>query len=367
MTRILHIMTDTNIGGAGIWVLNSVGAMSGEFEVYVALPRNAQLKARLLAVIEASKIIEVDHIGDQSFSVAGFKALKQVIKQVHPDIVHTHASLAGRMAAKWLGKIAIVNSRHCIEPISTGLSGLVKRIINNSLSHRIIAVSEAIKVNLEASGIKADKVTLLSNGVQPIKKLGDDEIRAAKGSFGITDQALTIGFIGRLEAVKGPMFIPEIVKALDEITEVSFRIVIAGDGSLRDDLTSSIEEKDLGHLVQCLGLVDNVTAFYNSVDIVVNTSRSEGIPMSLIEAMSIGLPLVAFDVGSLHQLIEVEGNGYLVEAFDTNAYATKLKRLLECEEERVSFGRRSKEIMVQRFHVDQMNRQLEGIYREVKL
>lgn len=364
--KVLHIITDTTIGGAGIWVCNSVSAMSEDFDVYVALPRGSQLIGRLSKILEYNHIIEVDYIGDASFSFRGVLGLRRVIKELKPDIVHTHASLAGRIAGKISRGLAIVNSRHCIEPLPRGMSAIVKKIINNNLSHRIIAVSEAIYENLLASGVHQDKLVLLNNGVVPIVKLSEEEKNAVRDGYGINQETLVVGYIGRLEEVKGPLFLPEVVSHLQEKLHRPFLVLMAGEGSQKDALIQSIEKHHLTEVINYIGQIEDITSFYNSIDVLVNVSRSEGVPMSLIEGMSVGLPIISFDVGSLNQLIEEGQNGYRIEAFNTEAFAEKIALVLLDDGLRQKLATYSEKIMTERFHVNQMDRRLESIYREVK-
>lgn len=364
--RVLQIITDSNIGGAGMWVLNAVPAMDMEVEIHVAVPRASLLIPRLKKVISEQQIIEVDHIADTSFSLAGLRALSKVIKSTRPDLVHTHASLAGRIAGIMNGT-KVINTRHCVEPVSSGIKRHLKAIVNNRLSHRIIAVSEAIYDNLLESGADKSKTTLLSNGVRPLDFLGRQERVDIRNRYGIDESTVAIGYIGRLEDIKGPLFLPQIAKALNQKTDLPYKMLVAGDGSMKMQLDQAIDMADIGHKVQCLGRIDNIEAFYNSLDILINVSKSEGIPMSLIEGMSLALPLVAFDVGSLHQLIEEGVNGNLIDAFDTSAYADQLIKLMADEKLRIDYGARSRIMMLEQYHVDVMCKKLEKIYREVCL
>lgn len=364
MKTVMHILTDSNIGGAGMWVLNSAPAMGDEFDVYVVLPEGAMLIKRLRKVMASDHIVEVKHISDRSFSVQGVRTLNKVIQQYKPDVIHTHASLAGRLAGKFRG-VKIINSRHCVEPVSAGLKGWIKKVVNNQLSHRIIAVSEAIHDNLLASGAVADKVILLLNGVKPIEAAENTEINGFKKKAGISKETFVIGYIGRLEPVKGTSFLTDVASQLLGKTDRPFKMVVAGDGSEKDLLYKLIKEKSLEDHIHCLGQVEDIQTFYSSIDVLINVSRSEGIPMSLIEGMSRGLPLVAFDVGSLHQLIHEGENGWLVEAFDCKTYADRIAELMDNMSLRQQFGECSKRIMYEHFHVDEMNRKLGKIYREV--
>ena len=178
MIKIMHVLTDTNIGGAGIWLQNFVRAFDRKrYEVIAALPKNAALTPRLEAL--GIRVCEVANIADESFSLIGIKEFKQLFAKEKPDIVHTHASLSARIAARQC-KIPVVNTRHCIESPKQGVKKLIYSTINNSLSDIVIGVSKASYNNLLADGTKKDKLRLVYNGVYPIKRLSAEERKNIK-------------------------------------------------------------------------------------------------------------------------------------------------------------------------------------------
>ena len=140
MIKVLHILTDSNIGGAGRCLINYLQYYNkSRFDVKVVLPKNSKL---IPEVEQYIPVIAADNIAETSFSFASLKVLKQIIRAEAPDIVHTHGSLSGRVAAKQLGA-KVVYTRHSAFPVprylKSGLGHRLYGLINAHYADRIIA------------------------------------------------------------------------------------------------------------------------------------------------------------------------------------------------------------------------------------
>ena len=218
MIKVLNIISDTNIGGAGRVILNYLKyANRDEFDTFVALPKGSLLIGPLNE--SGVKVIEVDGIADKSFDKADISKLEKVIKDIKPDIVHTHGSLSGRIAAKKC-KVKIVYTRHSVFPLSWKIKyfpgKLVNKLVNEYYSDRIIAVSPAAKDNLTDGGISGNKITTIMNGVSPVEKLGVEEVAKVKTSYGINDDEFVMLLLARIEEYKGHLSVVEAAKKLKE-------------------------------------------------------------------------------------------------------------------------------------------------------
>ena len=143
----MEVSSDTNIGGAGKCVLTFLKTYDrSKFDVSVVLPPNSLLKAEVEKY--GVPVFEVEGMADKSLDRTAVKNLKQLFREQKPDIVHTHASMSARFAARSL-KIGIVYTRHSVFPpspkISRGIGKKINGFINNRTSDRIIAVAEAAK------------------------------------------------------------------------------------------------------------------------------------------------------------------------------------------------------------------------------
>ena len=180
MIKVLNVISDTNIGGAGRVILNYLRyADRKRFEIWIALPGGSLLKAPLEDA--GGKIWEVDGIADRSYCREDVKVLQTLMGELRPDIVHTHGCLSGRIAAKRC-RIPAVYSRHSAFPVPARLryppGRWVNKFVNEHYADRIIAVSPAARDNLTDGGISPEKITVVMNGAAPVPRTSEEE-RAA--------------------------------------------------------------------------------------------------------------------------------------------------------------------------------------------
>ena len=164
--KVIEVSSDTNIGGAGKCLLTLLENFDyNTFDVKVVLPKNSLLKPHIDKM--NIPVIEVDGIADKSLDFAAVKELRMIFKRERPDIVHTHASMSARIAAKQAGA-KVVYTRHSVfEPskkISRGIGKVINGMINNHYADSIIAVAEAAKATLTDTGVKESKIKVILNG-----------------------------------------------------------------------------------------------------------------------------------------------------------------------------------------------------------
>ena len=205
MIRVLNIISDTNIGGAGRVLINYLQYADREqFGTAVALPRGSLLKAPLEEL--HTTVYEVDGIADRSYDKGDVKVLRELIRRVDPDIVHTHGALSGRIAAKQCGK-KIVYTRHSAFPVPAKLryppGRWVNKWMNEHYADRIIAVSPAAAANLTDAGVSPRKITVMMNGVAPVERADPETCRAFRAKYGLQEGVFTAGILARIEPYKG--------------------------------------------------------------------------------------------------------------------------------------------------------------------
>jgi hypothetical protein len=155
MIKVLNIISDTNIGGAGRVLLNYMSRVDREhFDVSVAMPRGSLLKAPLEEL--GTTVYGGDGLADRSYHKDDVKELMGLIRRVEPDIVHTHGALSGRIAGRRCGRV-VIYTRHSAFPVPAKLKyppgRWVNKWLNEYYSDHIIAVSPAAAENLTDAGI----------------------------------------------------------------------------------------------------------------------------------------------------------------------------------------------------------------------
>ncbi|MDR3278045.1 MAG: glycosyltransferase, partial [Oscillospiraceae bacterium] len=167
--RLLHIISDTNLGGAGRVLLNYLAFRDrSAFDVEVALPRGSALTAR--EELRDVRVHELDGLRDKSFDLSAVRALSRLIGETAPDLVHTHGAFSGRVAAKRRG-VPVVFTRHSAFPpsprLTKGLGKAAFRTVTARYSDRIIAVSDVCRDGLVRCGVPPGKIDVILNGTPP--------------------------------------------------------------------------------------------------------------------------------------------------------------------------------------------------------
>ncbi len=185
------------------------------------------------------------------------------------------------------------------------------------LPENIVAVSQKVKDNhMKYFNLEPKSITVIFNGFKPEKSI----IRNKK----FDKKNIIIGLPGRITEVKQQV---EIVKFLKNELQTYIHIVFAGDGIMLPQLKSLIKQDNR---FEALGLIENMTEFYENLDFVLLFSKKEGLPLSLIEAQAYGIPIICNDVGGNLEILEDKHNGFLVNSF--NELAETLNNIVELKE-----------------------------------
>lgn len=367
MIKVIEVSSDSNIGGAGKCILTFLKTFDREkFDVCVILPKNSLLKAE--AEKYKVKIFEVDYLAEKSLDIRAVSRLKRLFKRLKPDVVHTHASMSARIAAKLCG-IGTVYTRHSVFPpspvISKGLGKVINGWVNNHTADRIIAVAEAAKDNLTATGLSADKIEVILNGVEPLVPYSAEKIAEVKKSYGIADGEKVAVMAARLNVVKGHKYFVEAAKLLKD-KGISAKYLIAGTGDTEEELKEQIAGAGLEDSVLMLGFLQDVEPLMNIMDVQVNCSfGTEATSLALLEGMSLGKPAVVTDFGGNPGVICDGVNGYLTPTHDSQALADALEKLFADDELYNTMSGSCRKIYEESFTAEVNSRRIENVYQLV--
>ena len=362
MIKVVHVISDVGIGGAGKWLLNLLGDIDkNEFVTKVILPRNSLL-VKLFNEIDI-QTIEVNGIADKSFDMTTVHKLYNIFKDEKIDILHTHAVLSARLAGKLAGIKAIVHTKHCIDAVRTGWKKTAGVILNKYLSNKVIAVSHAVCKNLIDSGLPANMIETIYGAVPETVKLNQMQIQQIKQKWGIRPDDIVIGIVARFAEVKGQKYFVEAAGLLADFKNIKF--IMVGIGPTEKQLRELVNNLNLEKSVIFAGYVEKVYEIYNILDINVISSISEALCLSLIEGMYIEKPCVGSDTGGIPEVIQDGVNGFLVPKADSKALADKMRILVENPELRNEMGKRGKQIAESKFDIKTMTRKIENLYRDL--
>lgn len=365
--KIIEVSTDTNIGGAGKCLITLLENFDYDaFDVSVVLPPNSLLKPDIDKL--GIRVTEVEGIADKSLDLKSIKALKALFREEKPDLVHTHASMSARIAARQAGA-KVIYTRHSVFPqprtLTTFPGKQINGLFNNHYADGIIAVAEAAKENLTDTGVDPAKIRVILNGVDGLTKASEEERKEIKQRFGVKDGEKVLSIVARLEDIKGHDYFIEAAHMLLK-EGINARFFIAGTGSYENQLKEKVKELELEDRVIFTGFISDVDKLMNITDIQVNASYgTEATSLALLEGMSIGVPAVVSDFGGNPGVIKNNMNGFVVAKQNTAALATALRALLENDELYKSMSKSSIDIFNRTFTARAMTRNTEDYYMEI--
>ena len=364
--KVLNVISDTNIGGAGKCVLTFLKYYSkDEFDIAVVIPKNSLLKPEIEKL--GARCIEVDALADKSLDFKAVSRLLKIFKAEKPDVIHCHAAMSARIAGRLYKRAKIVYTRHSVfEPSPTISRGIGKRIngfVNNATADRIIAVADAAKDNLTKTGVSDKKIIVIQNGVEPLKPLPESEKQKIRSEYGVGENDFILGIAARLNEVKGHIYILEALKMLIDDGITNAKLIIAGTGDYEDTIRRKIAELNLGENVVMAGFVKDVSGFMNILSVSVNASfGTEATSLALLEGMSLGVPAVVSDFGGNPGVIEEGVNGYLFESKNSRQMYEKLKLALQ---NGIALKDMCKKVFEERFRAEIMTEKIQQVYRNL--
>lgn len=292
--------------------------------------------------------------------VRAFLELRQRLNALHPDVVATHSSkagLLGRMAAKGLG-LPVVFTAHGWAftegvPRKERLLYIGAERFAARFADRIITVSDF------------DRYLALKFGVAPASKL----VTIHNGLPDIEENLLAkpertpphIVMVARFEHPKEHQ---TLLKALVKNKDIPWTLELVGDGPLRPEVERLTASLSLINRVQFSGTRNDVTARLANAQILALVSRWEGFPLTIVEGMRAGLPVIASDVGGVSEAVEDGKNGLLVPRGDVDTLASQLRKLLIDPQLRERMGRVGRQRYQAHFTFQQMYKKTVQVYRE---
>ena len=384
--KILRIITRMNVGGPSIHVTLLSRILEPEYKtklVYGAVEESEKDMEYLFSGHD----FEYDRIQVKSLKrsinlFSDFRTLitlLTIIKKFKPDIVHTHhgkAGMLGRIAA-FLGRVPVIIHTyhgHIFEGHFSSIKSKVFLSIERLLSKistAIIAISEQ---NFEDFTnrfriCKPEKCHLIPLGFDFEPFLNTNVLKAKQEfykTYNIKDGEITVAIVGRLTYVKRiELFIETIKyfqKEFDLYNKIKFFIV--GGGSSKEGLEEYAKKLDVYEQIIWVEHVNKMNEFFAGIDIVLLTSRSEGTPVSLIEAAVMECCIISTNVGGIKDFITHEVSGLLLDA-DPNLFYTSLQKVIAQPELRSAYGRIAKENVLKKYDKNRLRKDILELYENL--
>jgi glycosyltransferase involved in cell wall biosynthesis len=384
--RVARIITRLNIGGPSIQAIGlSRDLRPHGFDTCLVHGRLGVGEGDMTRLLPIDDLDNV-YIDELVRPIAPFSDLRawwriyRVLRRWQPDIVHTHMAKAGtlgRLAAVVYNRTRPTGHRarlvhtyhgHVFEGYFGSPSTRVFVVIERWIARRtdaLIAISPQIAHDLVhayriASAAQLKLIPLGFNldrllGVAPVDRA------PARASLGISDEAIIVTTVGRLTAIKQHTLFLDMAA---RIAPLSPRCVflIVGDGELRPALEARARELRIADRVRFLGWRGDLHTVYAASDVFVLTSRNEGTPVALIEAMAAGLASVSTDVGGVRDVVTGPDLGVLVPFADVDALAAAVNALADAPARRSAMGRAARASVRERFHATRLESDIRSLY-----
>jgi glycosyltransferase involved in cell wall biosynthesis len=298
------------------------------------------------------------------FEVARLRGLRAILRTMRPHLLHTvlwSGNVYGRVAALGLGvPVVLAAERNVVRRPAWQV--VVERVLDRWTTAYLVNAAAVAGEMCEQGGLPRSKMHLVPNGIDLTRLAPYDEARrAARERLGFAPARRLVAQVGRLAPQKDQAtFLRAVARLAPQAPDVDF--VIAGDGPLRDDLGNLARELRVDERVRFLGLRHDVPSLLAGADVLALTSRWEGLPNVVIEAMAMGAAVVATDVGGCRDLVGDGEAGYLVPVGDDAAVASALHRLLGDETERLRCVRAARRRVEADLTLERMVGRTEALY-----
>lgn len=360
MIKILFFITDLGIGGAERLLLAILEKLDRKKYYPVVC---CFYGGEVLKQIEALNIKVINLKVKNKLDFTFFWKFFFVLKREKPRIIHTHlfhANIVGRLVARLAGVPVVISTQHYSSNFH-GYFGILLDRLTAPLTDRIIAVSEAAKMFcVKQEYIEAKKISVVYNGVEL------DSINRQVNSKELPNQPSLrdgpiIGSAGRFVAIKGFEYlfyaIPEVI-----VRYPGAKFFILGYGPLKQHLIELANKLHISDKVKFMSPQTEVCEFLSLLDVYVLPSLSEGLSITLLEAMAMEKHIVATNVGGNSEVIIDGETGLLVPAQNPNAISRAIIYLLENKPHAIQMGIRAKKQVENRFNINRMLKDTELIY-----
>ena len=291
--------------------------------------------------------------------IKGLFSLWQLLRREKSDVIETftHDSNILALPIAWLARVPVRIATHhgVIEGIPRWRERLNAWMVNSNIAHVLVTVSEKTRRLALAEGVKAERISVIQNGIAPMLFEGEHRLEVRRDAgIGADDPFLLA--VGRLVPVKAhEVLISAISAVLKEFPNA--KLGICGDGVLRPNLEAQIKLLDLESAVKLFGEQGNVAKFLFSADVFVLPSRSEGLPMALLEAMSAGLPVVATRLDGVAEVVLEGEHGLFAPIDDSDALANVILQLLRDPSMRAHMGTAARRRVNEMYSIDHTGEQ----------
>jgi glycosyltransferase involved in cell wall biosynthesis len=343
--KIAHVVDSMEVGGAEMLVLQMCRLQreQGHDPCVYAIANLGPLGERMRAEGFAVQANVGRHLSDS------MRNFSRIFKSAAPDVVHLHnptPTIYAAMPARAAGVPSIVSTRHSLVAPPHKVVAELKYAIAARFCDWIVGICDATTSNVKGlHTVPTRRIARIYNGAAPLQSAAQNTLPPKSG--------FTLLYVGRLEPIKNHgLLLSSFREALQSMPEL--RLWMVGDGSERKALETLAAGFGISAQVTFWGQQLDVAPFFTAADAFIMSSRSEGLPISLLQAFSLGLPAIVTDVGGMAEVVRLSQAGSIVSATDSHEMADAILHLATNNADREKFSNNAVESFHSRFSLQTM-------------
>ncbi|GBL04251.1 glycosyltransferase [Glaciecola sp. KUL10] len=360
--HVTHVVYRFSVGGLEQIIKNTIATMPSEIKHSIVCLTSAD-KEFVKSISKPVDIIELNRLDGQRINT--FKKMYHALRALKPDVLHTYnlATIEFQLLGLLLGiptRLHAEHGRDLADPDGTNSKYIWWRKLFSRFTHYHVGVSNDLFQWLVSSvQIPDRKAKLIYNGINtevflPLKKTNPEPLKR-----------FTFGHVARLDGIKNQA---NLIRAFARACKLSSafskhcRLVLVGDGDEKQSLCTLIKNSSVSDSVEMWGARSEMPCVYQQFNTFVLSSDAEGTPMSMLEAMATGLPILSTNVGGIPEVVN-DDCAYLVPPNDSEALAKGFLYLFENRQTCLQMGCAARERVIERFSQAKMNNEYLSIYK----
>lgn len=360
---VLHVFVTLPVGGAEQLLVSMVNNFDSNIKsIICCICNKGEIGEKLEK--EGYKIIALNKLHKNGWDSSIVGDLCYIIRKYNIDLIHGqlyHSNLYSRFAARRENIPAIIS----IHNTYNKQKKLHRRLINRYLlkyTSAIIVGSDDIKKDVVKYDRAPDKlIHIIPNSINLSSVQTSLSCESARKNLGLSGDDIILGTIGRLEEQKGHTFLINALAILKQ-KKYDLKLLIVGDGRLRNELENQVVKLSLESQVIFLGTRTDLGSIFPAINIFVMPSLWEGLSLAMLTAMAAGLPVIATDVGGVRDILEGNSCGLVVSPKDSEELSNAVIRLIEDQRLLLKYADKGKEIVYNNYSDQSMVKKIQNMY-----
>jgi glycosyltransferase involved in cell wall biosynthesis len=379
--RILRILNRFNVGGP-VWnVALLTKFLPEEYETKLVGGKATSNEADAQGIldeldIEANIIPSLSREVNLSNDLKSFLALRKIIQEFKPHLVHTHASKAGflgRLAAFTKGVPIVIHTYHghvfegYFGPVKTEIIRKMERLLARKTTAIVtISLSQKEAITKKFNICPVEKTHIIPLGFDLSRFYPNEPQRAiARKTYHLANDTMAICIVGRLTAIKNhPLFLKAAAILLSN-SSINYRFFVVGDGETKTELRQLCLEYGIESEVVFTSWIHSMERFYPAMDIACLTSLNEGTPVTLIEAQAAGIPVISTKVGGVENTMIDGRTGLILDSFSPDELAEKIEGLARDINQRRQMSKNAHTFAKEQFSYHALVKNMDVLYKKL--